>query len=113
MSFSELGKHVQQENLESLVCMFLFYQQHPGFARKPPLSACPSVKFAEDISVFHSAKALFYTPSDPSGVCGLYCEMIQCTPKWKTGGVVVPQKDCIVLNAGSDIADGARGLNVA
>ena len=40
--------------------------------------------------------------------------MIQCTPKWKTSGIVAPQKDCVVLNTGSDdTTSGVRGVNIA
>ena len=67
-SFQELGQHIKQENLESLIRIFLFYQQNPTFAGTPPISACPTVEFVEDISVFHSAKVIFCTPSNPSGV---------------------------------------------
>ena len=30
-SFQELGRHIKQENLETLVRVFLFYQENPGF----------------------------------------------------------------------------------
>lgn len=111
-SFWELGQYIQQENLEDLVQRFLFYQQNPAFAGSPPLSACPAIEDVEDISVFHSAKAVFCAPSNPSGIGGLYCEMIRSTSKWRTSGITAPRQDCVLLNTGSD-AVGARGLDVA
>ena len=111
-SFQELGQHIKQENLVSLVRIFLFYQQNPSFTGTPSISACPTVELVEDISVFHSAKAVFCAPSNPSGIGGLYRETIQCTPKWKTSGIVAPRRDCILLETGSDVG-GVRSLDVA
>jgi hypothetical protein len=111
-SFWELGKHIRQENFENLVRRFLFYQKNPAFVGTPPISACPPVDSVEDISVFHSARAVFCAPNNPSGTGGLYRETIRCTPKWQTGGIIAPRRDCILLNTGSDIV-GARGLDVA
>ena len=111
-SFQELGQHIKQENLVSLVRIFLFYQQNPSFTGTPSISACPTVELVEDISVFHSAKAVFCAPSNPSGIGGLYRETIRCTPKWKTSGIVAPRRDCILLETGSDVG-GVRSLDVA
>ena len=111
-SFWELGQHIQQENLEELVRVFLFFQQNPASTGPPPITACPSIESIEDISVFHSAKAVFCAPSNTSGIGGLYRETIRCTPKWKTSGITAPRRDCVLLNTGSDMA-GVRGLDVA
>lgn len=111
-SFWELGRHIQQENLEDLVRIFLFYQQNPTFAGTPPISACPTIESVNDISVFHSAKAVFCAPSNPSGIGGLYRETIRSTPMWKTSGITAPRRDCILLETGSGVA-GVRGLDVA
>ena len=43
------------------------------------------------ISVYHSTIALFYAPSDPSGICGMRHEHIQSTPSWRNAG---PRHDC-------------------
>jgi hypothetical protein len=98
--------------METLVRIFLFYQQNPTFAGTPSVSACPAIESVEDISVFHSAKAVFCAPSNPSGIGGLYRETIRCTPKWKTSGITAPRRDPILLETGSDMA-GVRGLDVA
>ena len=102
-SFQELGQHIKQENLKLLIRIFLFYQQNPTFVGTPPISACPTVEFVKDISVFHSAKVVFCAPSNPSSIGGLYHEMIQCTPKWKTSGIMAPHQDCILLETRSDM----------
>jgi len=111
-SFWELGQHIQQANLEELVRIFLFYQQNPTSAGTPPITSCPTIESVEDISVFHSARAIFCAPSNPSGIGGLYRETIRCTPKWKTSGITAPRQDCVLLETGSDIA-GVRGLDIA
>lgn len=90
----------------------MFYQQNPAFAGTPSISDCPTIELIEDISVYHSAKAVFRAPSNPSGIGGLYRETIRCTPKWKTSGVTAPRRDCILLETGSDMA-GVKGLDVA
>ena len=75
MLFQELSQHIKQENLVSLVWIFLFYQQNPSFTGTPSISACPTVELIEDISVFHSANAVFCTPSNPFSIGGLYPKM--------------------------------------
>jgi len=92
--------------------MFLFYQQQPTFIGSPPLHLCPTTEHAENISVFHSATAVFCAPSNPSGIGGLYRETIRCTPQWQTGDIIARRRDCVILNNGSD-ASGMRGLDVA
>jgi hypothetical protein len=111
-SFRALGEHIGQVNLDDLVRVFLFYQQHPAFVGTPPLHLCPTTENVEKISVFHSATAVFCAPSNPSGIGGLYRETIRCTPRWQTGGIISHRRDCIILNTGSD-APGMRGLDIA
>ena len=99
-------------NLDDLVWVFLFYQQSPTSTQPPPLPLCPTTETTKKISVFHSATTVFCVPSNPSGTGGLYHKTIRCTPRWQMGHVIAPQRDCIVLNTGSD-APGMRGLEVA
>lgn len=111
-SFQALGAHIGQVNLDDLVRRFLFYQQQPSFTGIPPLPLCPTTEHAENISVFHSATAIFCAPSNPSGIGGLYRETIRCTPRWKTADIVACRRDCVILNTGSD-EPGMRGLDIA
>ena len=111
-SFQALGRHIKQENLEALVRVFLFYQENPAFNGTPPISACPTTEGVQDISVFHSAKAIFSAPSNNSGVEGLYRETIRSTPRWLTSGITAPHRDCVLIATGSAVA-GVRGLEVA
>ena len=108
-----LGKHIGQQNLEDLVCEFLFYQEN---SQETPLPAIPSIHWMiagiTRLSVFHSARAVFCAPSNPSGVGGMYCETIRSAPRWKSGDTVGPRRDCIFLDNGSD-EPGVKGLEVA
>ena len=45
-----------------------------------PLAQCPA--FDSDIFVYHSMTAIFYSPSDTSGLWGTHQECIQSTPCW-------------------------------
>ena len=60
------------------------------------------------ISVFHSAIASFYAPSDPSGVRGMRCERIRSTPFWRSTG---PRRDCAFVVEKQN-EHGFRGMSV-
>ena len=70
------------------------------------LHACPP--FAGMISVFASAAASYYAPSDPSGICGMRREHIRATPLWRQGPA---RYDCTFVNSKPEL-DGMRGLSV-
>ena len=60
------------------------------------------------VSVFHSAVATFFAPSDPSGSRGMRRERIRSTPSWHGGE---PRHDCafVVVDEGRP---GMRGMAV-
>ncbi|KAJ7723744.1 hypothetical protein DFH07DRAFT_759380 [Mycena maculata] len=60
------------------------------------------------ISVFHSAIATFYAPSDPSGIRGMWRERIRSTPSWRKRG---PRRDCAFVVEDQD-QPGFRGMSV-
>ncbi|KAJ6612468.1 hypothetical protein B0H10DRAFT_2052194 [Mycena sp. CBHHK59/15] len=60
------------------------------------------------ISVYHSAIATFYAPSDPSGIRGMRRERIRSTPKWRKHG---PRRDCAFAVENQE-EDGFRGMSV-
>ena len=94
-----------------LVRNFLFYQENPDFIGTPSIVACPTTEAIHDISVFHSAKAIFCAPSNNSGIEGLYHETIRSTPRWLTSGIMAPHRDCVLIATGLDTA-GVRSLEV-
>ncbi|KAJ7676822.1 hypothetical protein DFH06DRAFT_1291713 [Mycena polygramma] len=61
------------------------------------------------LSVYHSAVATFYAPSDPSGIRGMRRERIRSTPKWmKHSG---PRRDCAFVVENQN-ERGFRGMSV-
>ncbi|THH19362.1 hypothetical protein EW146_g1774 [Bondarzewia mesenterica] len=88
-----LRSRVKQPRLPELVRRFLFDQLYPDAplsASEIPLSECPVVRGR--ISVFHSAVAIYYAPSDPSGIGGMHKERIRATPLWRG---TAPRRDCV------------------
>ncbi|KAK7012895.1 C2H2-type domain-containing protein [Favolaschia claudopus] len=67
-----------------------------------------SVLSTVPISVFHSAVATFYAPSDPSGVRGMRRERIRSTPSWRKHGA---RRDCAFAVEDQD-KRGFRGMSV-
>ena len=59
-------------------------------------------------SVFHSAVATFFAPSDISGTCGMRRERIRSTPSWRGGA---PRRDCAFIVEDDDMA-GMGGMAV-
>ena len=60
------------------------------------------------ISVYHSAIASFYAPSDPSGIRGMRREHIWSTPSWRSAG---PLCDCVFVVEKQDDR-GFQGMSV-
>jgi len=71
-----------------------------------PLTACPP--FDGKISVYLSAVATYYAPSDPSGTSGMRRERIHSRMAWRKGPA---RRDCALINSDPDL-DGMRGLEV-
>ena len=61
------------------------------------------------ISVFHSATATFYAPSDSSGMHGIRRERIRSTPSWRGRG---PHRDCAFI-VEDETKPGMGGMAVA
>jgi hypothetical protein len=60
------------------------------------------------MSVFHSAVATFYAPSDDCGVRGMHRERIRSTPSWRKQG---PRRDCAFVVEDQEKL-GMKGLSV-
>lgn len=105
-----LGQHLGYPDLHKLVCRFLYDRIHAGAQVRGaaiPLDLCP--QFEGPVSVFHSAIARYYAPSDPCGSGGMHKERIRATPYWRGG---YPRYDCVfILNDPS--IPGFRGLLAA
>ena len=76
-----LARQINQPSLPQLIQQFLYDQQYPDCpltSTNVSLHACPP--FSGMISVFASAAANYYAPSDPSGIRGMHREHIRATP---------------------------------
>ncbi|GBE88916.1 hypothetical protein SCP_1403240 [Sparassis crispa] len=107
----ELAAHLNQPQLPMLTRRFLYDQIH----RHDPdavssnvvdLDDCPIV--VSKISVFHSAVAIFYAPSDISGIHGMRRERIRSTPSWHGH----PRRDCAFAVEDNSQPD-FKGMSVA
>jgi hypothetical protein len=66
-------------------------------------------EFDEVISVYTSAVATFYAPSNLSGIGGMHREHIRALSSWRGEG---PRYNCIFVNT-DPTQNGMRGLEVA
>ncbi|KAI8974265.1 hypothetical protein BD414DRAFT_468489 [Trametes punicea] len=107
---AQLAEAVSVPELPDLIRRFLYDQLSPGSALRScdvPLSTCPV--FESEITVYPSAVATFYAPSDPSGPRGMHRERIRSVASWRNGG---PRRDCVFVAQDADLP-GFRGLHVA
>ncbi|KAJ7668866.1 hypothetical protein B0H17DRAFT_1142415 [Mycena rosella] len=77
---AELAAHIQQPQFPELVRRFLYDQLNPNSdipSTQIPLDSCPRV------SVFLSAVARVYAPSELCGAGGMYRECIRANPNWR------------------------------
>ncbi|KAJ3994076.1 hypothetical protein F5050DRAFT_1576335 [Lentinula boryana] len=76
-----LGEHIKQPQLHNAIRHYLWGVQHGDSVQPTNIQACPP--FASPISVFHSAIARFYAPSDVCGAGGMHSERIRSHPFWR------------------------------
>ena len=109
----ELAAELDQPDFTMLIRQFLQGQLHPDLDRESLISAnsLPDIlpNFRERISVYNSASAMFYAPSDLSGVGGMRREHIRAVPSWRKGP---PRHDCIFVCT-DEAAEGMQALEVA
>ena len=104
-----LAIKINQPSLPELIRRFLYDQKYPDCpltSTNVSLHACPP--FTGMISVFASAAANYYAPSDPSGVCGMRREHIRASPSWRQGPA---RYDCAFVNSKPGL-DAMRGLSI-
>ncbi|KAI0669170.1 hypothetical protein C8Q78DRAFT_978303 [Trametes maxima] len=106
-----LAHAVNIPGLPNLIRKFLYDQLTPSHLRPVAgnisLDMCP--RFNGSVTVFPSAIATYYAPSDPSGPRGMRREWIRSAASWRGGG---PRRDCVFV--AQDTAQlGFRGLLVA
>ncbi|KAF8871508.1 hypothetical protein BD779DRAFT_1453918 [Infundibulicybe gibba] len=105
---TSLATHLGEPALPDLTRRFLFDQINHGSltSNDVPLNLCPNI--TTKISVFHSAVATFYAPSDESGIRGMRRERIRATPSWYGKGA---RYDCAFV-VDDQNKPGMRGMSV-
>ncbi|TBU21633.1 hypothetical protein BD311DRAFT_782809 [Dichomitus squalens] len=106
----ELAAHIGVPSLPELIRRFLYVQQYNGpveLGENIDLALCPAAP--RRISVFPSAVAYFYAPSDVCGVKGMRKERIRSVASWRGGPA---RRDCVFI-LDDDTQPGFRGLLAA
>ena len=78
-TLEKLARIIKQPGFPTALRRFVYSQRHPDYEDFPP----ELPEFSSKISVFHSAVASFYAPSDLCGAGGMYRERIRANPRWK------------------------------
>lgn len=110
-SGDELAAELGQPNFVMLLRQFLHLQLQGDTESLISANDLPDniPHFNERISVYSSAVATFYAPSDLSGVGGMHREHIRAVKSWRRGP---PRYDCIFVSTDEN-AEGMRALDVA
>jgi hypothetical protein len=101
--------HIGHPQLTELSRRFLFDQLHPNSeisSDDVELELCPEI--TGKISVFHSAVATYFAPSDECGFRGMRRERIRSCPLWRKKA---PRRDCALVVEDND-KPGMKGMNV-
>ncbi|KAF8802194.1 hypothetical protein BYT27DRAFT_7226532 [Phlegmacium glaucopus] len=109
-SLEALTAHINQPQLPALARRFLFDQLNKNSSVTSDdvsLEDCPVI--SSKISVFHSAVASFFAPSDKCGLRGMHQEHIRSCPLWRGKA---PCWDCVFVVEHED-KPGMRGMNIA
>jgi hypothetical protein len=102
-ALQELAAKINEADLPTLTKAFLSEQL--GIDGMP----AGFLPYTIDVKVFHSAIAIFFAPSDPSGVCSMWRERIWATPSWWEGE---PRYDTVFVVKDNE-RPGMCELNVA
>ncbi|KAF8809162.1 hypothetical protein BYT27DRAFT_7255031 [Phlegmacium glaucopus] len=106
-----LARAVKQPQLPLLARRFLFDTLNPE--SDVPASRLPAAELPDipgKVYVYSSARAVFYAPSDLSGIGGMRHERIRSVRSWYGGA---PRRDCVFVGNTDSDAPGFEGLLVA
>ena len=84
LPIADLAMEINQPRLIEHVQRFLYDHLYPDSdlpSSDISLNACPT--FLGKVSIFLSAIATYYAPSDPCGIGGMHREYIRATPSWR------------------------------
>ncbi|KAJ6548944.1 hypothetical protein B0H19DRAFT_1300082 [Mycena capillaripes] len=106
---ADLATFIKVPNFPELLSSFLDDQLASDIYPDNDYSSDGGLDLSQySISVYHSAVATFYAPSDPSGIRGMRRERIRSTPKWRKHG---PRRDCAFAVENQN-EQGFRGMSV-
>ncbi|KAJ6527460.1 hypothetical protein B0H19DRAFT_969690 [Mycena capillaripes] len=105
---SDLAKYINVPVFPVLLAHFLSDQLHSESYSDAGIDIDASDISTTPLSVFHSAVATFYAPSDSSGIRGMRRERIRSTPSWRKHGA---RRDCAFAVEDQD-KPGFRGMSV-
>ncbi|KAF8257321.1 hypothetical protein EI94DRAFT_1759274 [Lactarius quietus] len=111
LTAQELAVMFCQPNFHHLIQQVLYNQSHLLDPNAPlgmdvPLAQCPS--FDSCISVYHTMTAVFYSPSDPSGLWGMRQKCIRSNLCWPKH---LPRWDTVFVERNPTLP-GIRGLDI-
>jgi len=107
---NNVATNLDEPDLQRLIQSFLRDQLHDASSLSNIDDSDDDLpEFDEVISLYTSAVATFYAPSDLSGIGGMHREHIQALSSWRGEG---PQYDCIFINT-DPTQNGMSGLKVA
>ena len=116
-SLHGLGQRIGHQNLPDLVRKYLVQHAHPNAnadTHQPPTTPHHiNPSHAKRLKVFHSACAVFCTPSNPSTAAGMFHETIWATPSWNRGEIPGLCYDCVFISNGEGSESSLSGLLVA
>ncbi|KAJ7127826.1 hypothetical protein C8R44DRAFT_830310 [Mycena epipterygia] len=104
----DLAQHINLPTFPAILASFLSDQRHSETYSDDGADIDLSELNTTSISVFHSALATFYAPSDPSGIRGMRRERIRSTPSWRKHG---SRRDCAFAVEDQD-QPGFRGMSI-
>lgn len=104
----QLSEELHIPNLSTLLSHFLLEQQQSSDSScDNPVN--PNYPWYDSkICVFNSVSAVFYAPSDASGIHGMWCEFIRSTLLWRNEAT---HYDCAFMNVNPD-TESMKGLEV-
>lgn len=105
----EIGHFIEVPDLPDMLAIFIYDQIHPDNPIDNGNLPSPEFYLDSSVSVFPSAVAHFFAPSDNSGVGGMRRERIRATTSWRRGPA---RNDCILAQKDAAVP-GMEGLHAA
>ncbi|KAG2101879.1 uncharacterized protein F5147DRAFT_746938 [Suillus discolor] len=109
LDVNTLGLQLNLRHFPAMIQEFLHNQLHLMDPNPAPFNPATAPIFLGKVTLFNSAAAIFYAPSDLSDTGGMRREHIRSTPSWRGGAA---RHDCIFVNLDADMDSPMGGLVV-